>query len=281
MCLESPELMVRILKKVIPQTVRRIIGNFWIKKKRLTRPLATFYERGNGHVLQCCISYNKYGGYCVPLSSLHRPAAQEILAGNVYEPETIEFMRASSPEGDIIHAGSFFGDFIPAISKSRKSDAKIWAFEPNLESFRCAEITILINGLKNVKISNVGLGAEKSTQPMVIYDDHGRSLGGGSRLVDKTRNYHENQLAEVEITALDTALPSDRQISIIQLDVEGFEQHALEGALKTIRRCMPILILENLPEEDWLNKKIFNLGYKKTGQVHGNTIFVNNTNRDA
>jgi len=69
-------------------------------------------------------------------------------------------------------------------------------------------------------------------------------------------------------------LPSDRHIAIIELDVEGFEKPALAGALETIKRCKPILILETLPEEDWLNENIFNLGYRKMGKVHENTILT-------
>ena len=108
----------------------------------------------------------------------------------------------------------------------------------------------------------------------MVYDEIGRSLGGASRLVEENSDHNENRLIEVKIISLDAVLPSDRQTAIIQLDVEGFEQPALAGAMKTIKRCMPILILENLPDEDWLNKNIFSLGYRKTGRVAGNTILA-------
>ena len=104
----------------------------------------------------------------MPLSSFHRPAAQKILSGDVWEAETIEFMSVNAPEGDIVHAGSYFGDFIPALSRSRKSGAKVWVFEPNPENFRCAKITIYINELENVQLIKACLGAEKATIPMMI-----------------------------------------------------------------------------------------------------------------
>lgn len=266
--------MKQALKKLIPQSIRRAVRSSLMKYKMHTKPVVTFYKGDNVRVLQCCISYNKYGGYCVPLSSLHRPAAQRILSGDVYEPETIEFMRMNTPEGDIVHAGSYFGDFIPALSRSRKNDVKIWVFEPNPENFRCAKITININDLENVKIINAGLGSEKTSLPMMVYDETGRSLGGASRLVGENNNCNDEHLIDVKIVSLDTVLPSDRKVAIIQLDVEGFEQSALSGAIRTIKRCMPILILENPPGQDWMDKHIFSLGYKRTGQVDGNAIFV-------
>jgi Methyltransferase FkbM domain len=71
---------------------------------------------------------------------------------------------------------------------------------------------------------------------------------------------------------VDETVPSDRKVSIIQLDVEGFEKPALAGALMTIQRCKPIIILETLPEEGWLSENIMRLGYRIAGTVHGNTL---------
>ena len=264
--------MKQALKKYIPKPFLRVLRNRL--RKQHARALATFYQGDNVCVLQCCVSYNKYGGYCIPLSSLHRPAAQQILSGDVFEPDTIEFMRMNSAEGDIVHAGTYFGDFLPALSMSCRNDAKVWAFEPNPENFRCAQITTYINNLQNVKIWNAGLGGYKGTLPIMIYDKNGRSLGGVSQLFEENCDSKKSQFVEVEIVSLDDVLPSDRQISIVQLDVEGFEKHALAGAIETIKRCKPILILEHLPEEDCLNENILNLGYRITRRVHKNTVLA-------
>ena len=84
-------------------------------------------------ILNGMVAYNKYGGYFTPLSSRRRPAVQSILMGKIHEPDTISFMRNSCNSGDIIHAGTFFGDFLPGLSSALSDNAKIWAFEPNLE----------------------------------------------------------------------------------------------------------------------------------------------------
>ena len=172
----------------------------------------------------------------MPLSSLHRPAARRILSGAVWEPDTIEFMRMNSGQGDIVHAGTYFGDFLPALSMSCRSDAKVWAFEPNSENYRCALMTISINNLQNVEIRNAGLGSGKTVLPMMTHDEIGRSLGGASRIYERPGDQKKGRFAEAEILALDDALPSDRRIAIIQLDVEGYEEPALAGAMETIKR---------------------------------------------
>ena len=236
------------------------------------KQMATPEKLHFGSVLQCSIAYNKYGGYCVPLSSNHRPAAQKILCGGIWEPEIIEFLISHSGDGDIVHAGTFFGDFLPAISHAVAQGGRIWAFEPNPENYRCAFITIHINGLRNVELINAGLGEHHGFLQMVTSDIDGKSLGGASRMIPDEAGVDGS--ITVEVVKVDEVVPSEQKISIIQLDVEGFEKPALAGALKTIRRCKPILILESLPDEDWLSTNILQLGYRIAGEIDDNTILM-------
>lgn len=241
-------------------------------RKGATRLPASFNFPSEWGVLQCCVSYNEFGGFCVPLSSLHRPVAQKILTGEVWEPDTIDFMVSHAGDGDIVHAGTYFGDFIPALSRACSGDSKLWAFEPNPENYRCARMTTAINNLSNVAIANAGLGAINGTMSMSVVDDAGLALGGTSRLMDFDSTPTRAQMIQVNILRLDEVIPADRMVTIIQLDVEGHEQQALTGALKTITRCKPYLILENLPESGWLHDNIFNLGYTVSGKLHQNTL---------
>lgn len=66
----------------------------------------------------------------------------------------------------------------------------------------------------------------------------------------------------MDIVTLDEIIPRERMVSNIQLDVEGFEKQALTGALMTVNRCKPIIVLEQLPEESWFSKNIISLGYQ-------------------
>jgi FkbM family methyltransferase len=226
-----------------------------------------------------------YGGYCVPESSRHRPAAQKILSNGVYEPETIRFIRANCGAGDIVHAGTYFGDFLPALSKALAPEARIWAFEPNTENYRCARITVEINGLKNVVLANSGLGARAERMQIMTVDQNGHALGGASRLVpDVPEGMAHTQ--SVQVVTVDEVVGPDRNVSILQLDVEGHEKEALAGALKTIRRCLPIIILETLPESillrsAWFAENVLGLGYRPFGKVHGNVIYVRESKDDS
>lgn len=173
--------MKAFIKDLIPLTlkvkIRRALNNTKIKIHNFPENLAP---------LKCIIKYNKYGGYCIPIKAIHRPAAHMILSNRVYESQTIEFIRNNAKGGDIIHAGTFFGDFLPALATAIQGHAKIWAFEPNPESYRCAQITILINNIKNTHLTNAGLGARNDISFIETVDDHGNELGGASRITSST-----------------------------------------------------------------------------------------------
>ena len=234
-------------------------------------------KNGIGDVLDCIITFNEYGVYCVPRSSSHRPAAYKLLSGRVYEPQTIAFMLENCASGDIIHAGAYFGDFLPALARQIGFNSKIWAFEPNTENYRCAQITLIMNGISNVVLSNSAVGASRAESNLTVKDSSGKDLGGASTLITgKPGGSGREQ--QVTVVPIDETIPNDRHVSIIQLDVEGYEKEALVGGMLTIRRCRPILILETLPgvkpifEDEWFIHNFMDEGYQVSGYLHGNVI---------
>lgn len=194
---------------------------------------------------------NELGRYSIPRKAKHRPACQAVLRGEVWERETLQFL-CDNASGDIIHAGTFFGDMLPALSRHY---ANVWAFEPNPDSFRCAEETIRLNRLSNVFLRERGLGAEECSASLKTRNKWGRYLGGGSKIVERAGN--------VSVVSIDHSIPAERHIGMIHLDVEGYEPAVIAGARKTIERCRPILVLETMVAVP---------GYKLVDRINGNYV---------
>ena len=267
--------MIAFLKRLVPIRVKKA---YWRFIERLSTPDFSQVQYEALQALKCIVAYNKYGGYCVPKSSQHRPAASKVLRSDVYEPLTIEFMRSHCSGGDIIHAGTYFGDFLPALAQACGPTGKVWAFEPNLENYRCAQITILLNSITNVELYHTGLGQTSETQVIATRDESGRGLGGASKILSREKAYVLGG-EDVQIVTVDDTVPTDRDVSILQLDVEGYEKEALSGALRTLARCRPIIVLEMLPESgilesNWFAENVLSLGYQLTQSIHGNVVFV-------
>ena len=81
-------------------------------------------------------------------------------------------------------------------------------------------------------------------------------------------------ITTVRVVRVDDIVPIDRHVSVLHLDVERHEQEALSGALRTIERCRPILILETVPEPSWMSANIFGFGYREIGRAHVNKVFA-------
>ena len=79
---------------------------------------------------------------------------------------------------------------------------------------------------------------------------------------------------QVPMLRIDDLVPADRPVAIIQLDVERQERQALSGALATIRRCLPAIVVETLPDDAWIATNLAPLGYRRAGMVGPNTLLV-------
>ena len=238
-----------------------------------TSPDQPDYDGPDARVLRCVIAYNHHGGYCVPRSSMHRPCAQTILAGGVFEPPTVAALEHHGRQGDIVHAGTFFGDMLPAAARACGASRIVWACEPNRENFRCATLTIAINGLTNIRLLHGALGAGAGLATLMVSSPEGRALGGGSRVVEPAAA-PPHTTYRVPVVRIDDIVPADRPVALIQLDVERQERQALTGALATIRRCRPALIVETLPDDAWISANLVPLGYRRAGMVGPNSLLV-------
>lgn len=236
--------LATLIKRRLPKRVRR-------SPKLLSGPGA----------LPAVLAYNKHGGYCVPRSSIHRAACQTVLRGKVWEHDTVDYICAHADSGDIIHAGTYFGDFLPALSRAA-GDHLIWAFEPAPENFRCAQVTVQINDLKNVRLHNAALGSSEAAIPFQMVDENGRPLGGWSRVSSSAKT-------TVPQLMLDRVIPRERKVGVVHLDVEFFEGEALKGARDLLQKDRPIVILENVPD-GFADA----YGYTFDRQLDANSIFL-------
>ena len=222
--------------------------------------------------LGCVIARNEHGIYCIPRASMHRPVAQTVLQSRVWEADTLDLIRDTDRDGDIVHAGTFFGDFIPALARSRENGAIVWAFEPGRENYRCAQITTMLNDLQNVVLTHAGLDSKGGSALLQTSNREGMPLGGESRIIINPERARGGTREEVQLEALDEAVASDRRVAVIQLDVEGHEQQALAGAMLTIERCRPLIVVEALPEPAWVAEELAPFGYEVEGRVDMNFV---------
>ncbi|HYD11015.1 MAG TPA: FkbM family methyltransferase [Acidimicrobiales bacterium] len=263
--------MKRFLRRIVPASARARVRDLVRPVDRATSDLLRAAGAPLDGALDCTLAANAHGVYCVPRSSAHRPACQAILRGGVWEPDTVALLGAERPSGDIVTAGAFFGDLLPALARSRRDGALVWAFEPNAENHRCAAVTVALNDPSTIRLQHAALGPAAGVADLVTTDAAGLPLGGGSHVVSS--GDAAGHVESTPVAAIDDVVPTDRDVAAIHLDVEGFEEQALSGALRTIERCRPLLVVENVPSPAWFDEHLAPLGYAVAGTVHVNTVY--------
>jgi FkbM family methyltransferase len=207
--------------------------------------------------------------YFVPSYAAHRPAAASILAQQYFSPELHHLVATvmSARGGSMVHAGTFFGDMLPSFS--RKTPGRVYAFEPVTENYLLANAVVGANHLDNVMLLHAGLGAHPGTARVRTHGDDGRHAGGTSRIVrDPAREGTDAQT--VPVLSIDQLRLHD--LSLIQLDVEGFERAVLRGARKTIRRLQPVIVLED--RRGTCGAYLDRFGYVDAGRLGDDQLYL-------
>ena len=124
----------------------------------------------------------------------------------------------------VVQAGGHIGIFPMELSKLFK---RVYTFEPEAENFRC----LVRNALgDNVFPQRAALGA----------------VNGGRKLQVQPRNTGGHQMThdpgEIPMLRIDDLGLTD--VDLLLLDLEGYEFFALLGAMQTIMRTRPLIIVE-------------------------------------
>ena len=137
---------------------------------------------------------------------------------------------------DIIDAGAYIGDSALVFGRFFSKCRRIYAFEPDPDSYALMEKTIAMNRLANVIPVGVALGDANCSGELSA-----RGLGGN--LLDRSRGDGHDVLPVKIIRFDDYATQNNIVPGVIKTDLEGFEMHFLRGALETIKKYRPILVL--------------------------------------
>lgn len=213
--------------------------------------------------------------YYVPDYAAHRPVARRTLNQRRVEPplhHLVEKVMARRP-GSLVHAGTFFGDMLPSFS--RKTPGLLYAFEPVIENYVLSHHVVDDNALDNVVLLNAGLGAAPGVVE-VQTGRGGRHRGGASKIVPG-RTAPDARTHKASVLTVDQLDVQD--LSMIQLDVEGYERPALEGARRTIEAQQPVIVVEDNKRE--CHPLLDELGYVGVGKVGPDDVYVPEAEADA
>ena len=201
--------------------------------------------------------------FFLPEYALHRPAVQRMLKGMTQEPDTHALVRKLLTKfpGSMVHAGTFFGDMLPAFS--RYVPKTVYAFEPVLENYILARLTVEKNSLENVLLFNCALSSSISNVKLDTGEADLVHYGGASKVSASGTHI----CATLTIDSLNI-----EDLAVVQLDIEGHEQQAIEGARSSIEKHQPVILIED--NNNNCKSLLESLDYHYFGAVPGLKMWV-------
>ena len=175
-----------------------------------------------------------------------------------------EFMaRQYIPKrGNMLDVGSCYGMWIDFMLE--KAD-KIYAFEPDRRLFY--KLAKKYNNEFKVKLFNIGISDVCGSTAFEFHEE------GNSKLGNSEIHGKPDEIITITIDSVFENIP----LSCIKIDIEGREMWALNGGLKTILKCTPILIIEAHDNRQEI-KDFFDKYHYKIVFSHGRSRFPQTDN---
>ena len=192
------------------------------------------------------IRFQTHYGFEVLLPASYRSIMIMALRGNLFHSTLVEVASKAIRPGDIvIDGGSNVGFFALLAATRLQGKGRVFAFEPDPESFSLVQRNIWRNGFEDViRAEQLALTDKAGTFDFAINSEEPML----SSLISKKINSATN--VRVGGVCLDSFLASrglDRA-DIIKLDLEGAEPLALEGARDVLPTTRMLIFEANEPQ---------------------------------
>jgi FkbM family methyltransferase len=164
---------------------------------------------------------------------------------NLFEPEEAKFINAYLKKGDIfVDVGTNIGLYSLMAAKKVGVDGNVYSFEPVARTFQRFLENIEINKFKNIISVNKALSDSSGVLEINVSCD---GFDGWNSFTTMTRG-SKSITETVDTTTFDSFFDDDaiwNRISLIKIDVEGWEKFVLLGGEEHFRRQVcPTIIIE-------------------------------------
>ncbi len=191
---------------------------------------------------------------------------KSLLSGDFYEPVLLQHVMDHYEGGAVLDVGAnvgnhsvFFGHYL-----KDKPGFSLDSIEPEASAHQFLSENLAKNvDLQKVTIHNLAVGAASGSVEL----NNGSPNNLGAAKV--TRSSEDDGLG-IPMRALDDVISPDKKVSIIKMDIEGFEPGALKGARRILSDHSPILYIEADTEgkKQLIDDVIHPLGYRSDAFIN-------------
>ena len=150
--------------------------------------------------------------------------------GSTYRQDDVDLIKSLLAPGDtFVDVGANVGSLTIVAARHVGLYGAVFSYEPHPKTFRFLSENILLNGAGNVRAMNCALGTESGE---VSFSD---------RSADDQNSVTADGSILVPLRTLDSLVP-DTPISLLKIDVEGYEKFVLSGASQVLDNTSNVMI---------------------------------------
>lgn len=168
-----------------------------------------------------------------------------IIQGSEYEPYLFQFLSDNLIDltgTDVIDLGANNGIFTVEFAELVGDEGRVFAFEPQRVIFQQLCGNVFANGFDNVWTFNLAVGKESGLSKIEVpnYFDSENPLNlGNTSIHNPTSSFPWEEVQMINLDSLDF-----QKLSLIKIDVQGYECEIISGALSTINKHRPFIFME-------------------------------------
>ena len=161
------------------------------------------------------------------------------MALGLFEPAESRLMRKLlGPQDTFIDVGAHIGWYTTLAARCVGDDGLVIACEPYPPNVATLKDNLLLNGTKNVRLVEMALGSGNGVLSLSYDSDSGATTA---------LDWGPSKRIEIPMTTLDEVAAEVMAVTLLKMDVEGWEAQILRGASATLERTKHVLIEINKP----------------------------------
>jgi FkbM family methyltransferase len=187
----------------------------------------------------------------------------------------------------VVDCGANIGTHTVSWARQMTGWGSVIAIEAQEQIYYALAGNVTINNCFNVRLIRAAAGEKNSVMKIPKPDYFAPASFGSLELrpakkpeqIGQTIDYSDAKLVPVDAITIDSLALT--RLDLLKIDVEGMECEVLEGAKRTIRRCLPVIIIEHIktgPEE--IVKFLKHHGYHM-GELGLNILAIHPTDKTA
>lgn len=217
--------------QAISKTARKHLRNTWVHRLPIT---SWVYKRMLHFAVPVEERAVNFRHKTVWVNTKDTSIVPSVISGDYETFELDIFMQLLKPGVTLLDIGANMGIYsLLAADKAKR----IFAFEPVPENLSLLRKSVKANSASSVKVIPAAVGEKDGSVEMHIIPN---SLGTHGIYADS-----ESTLT-VQIVSIDNFIKehSVGKVDLMKIDVEGYEPYVVKGAIKTLKKYKPIILME-------------------------------------